>query len=117
METMIFGKDGDSWSVTFSDTGLIWKAWHTWSEDTTDRVDGYLLNSNGDRRQLDIASLSDECCLINKPVDQVQRATEAWNEGLVFMADPEHHGVDTLVVPFPALNTKLIHEALRRFKP
>ncbi len=106
----------DKWDVILPG-GLIWKAHHTWTDKTTDRVDGYLLAPNGDCRQLDIASMSDECCLFSKPVNQIQLAENAWAKGSVFMADPEHHGVETLVVPFPAITTALIHEALRRFKP
>lgn len=116
MDMMLFNTESSEWDVVLSED-LIWRAYHTWTDDKTDRVDGYLRDSKGVCRQLDIASLGDTCCLINTPVDQVERAIEAWNEGYVFMADPEHHGVDTLVVPFPAISTTLVHAALRRFNP
>lgn len=104
--------DDSEWDYRF-DYHLIWKAHHTWTDNRTDRVDGYLLFYDT-KRQLDIASFGDECCVILEKA----LAKLAWDQGTVFLStDHEAHGVDTLIVPTSTLTTELIHEALRRFRP
>src|SRR4051812_46373402 len=93
--------------------GLVWAPWHTWSDNTSTRVDGRLHRDDGEVvGELDVSASSDESC----DDDERAAARRAWKAGLVLFSEgSQRHGVDTLVIGPATLSSTSIAEALARF--
>lgn len=107
--------DADGWDVALGN-GVVWSPCHGWTDDTTTWVDAHLVvHGRKTGRYIDIGSFTDK----EVPAGREGDVEAAWLNGRVYAFEPYRTcpHVLALVVPFDALNTKLVHEALRRFQP
>jgi hypothetical protein len=90
------------------------KTWLPWTRPAgngSTRRDGYLLTAQ-DREFLDIASLSDQCCVSQVEADE---AANRWDSGDIYLSpDINRHGAPTLIVPEAKLTDEYVQEALTR---
>lgn len=89
----------------------MWEPHHTWTDRKSIRVDGHIGPVG-----LDVSCFGDECCIYDD--DDPDIIKETWDNGQVWLSEhSETHGAPTLIVPFDALTTEIIYEAIRRFNP